>query len=148
MPSRAATARHRLRPAVRERQVAASATVTPREMTLADISTAISDYGSAAANARRAGFDGVEIAANGTYLIPQFLNPRLNRRADGYGADRHRLALEIVDAVAAAWDARRVGVRLSPYWSAADRSPASDRSTHYRGGARGYVDYPAWPAAC
>lgn len=43
-------------------------------MTLADIGTAISDYGSAAANARRAGFDGVEIAANGTYLIPQFLN--------------------------------------------------------------------------
>jgi N-ethylmaleimide reductase len=25
---------------------------------------------------------------------------------------------------------------------------ASDRSTHYRGGAHGYVDYPAWPAAC
>ena len=84
-------------------------------MTPADIEAAISDYGSAAAQARAAGFDGVEIAANGTYLIPQFLNRRLNRRADGYGVRRHRLLLEIVGAVAAAWDRRRVGVRLSPY---------------------------------
>ncbi|MGH3070626.1 MAG: alkene reductase, partial [Streptosporangiaceae bacterium] len=99
-------------------------TITLREMTLTDIETAISDYGTAAAQARRAGFDGVEIAANGTYLISQFINPRLNRRADRYGAPGHRLLLEIVDAVAAAWDGQRAGVRLSPYWAAADRSPA------------------------
>ena len=75
-------------------------TVTAREMTPADIDAAISDYGSAAAQARAAGFDGVEIAANGTYLIPQFLNRQLNRRTDGYGACRHRLLLEIAGAVA------------------------------------------------
>ena len=106
-------------------------TVTPRAMTLADISTVLSDYGRAAVLARRAGFDGVEIAANGTYLIPQFLNPRLNRRTDRYGAGSHRLVLEIVDTVAAAWAGRRVGVRLSPYWSDADRSPASPRRGRY-----------------
>lgn len=110
-------------------------TVTPREMTIADIETVIADYAAAAGNARRAGFDGVEIAANGTYLISQFLNPRLNRRADGYGADRDRLLLEIVDAVAAAWDGQHVGVRLSPYWAVDDRSRA-DRT-------RG--DYPYTP---
>jgi N-ethylmaleimide reductase len=93
-------------------------------MTLTDIKTVLSDYGAAARQARRAGFDGVEIAANGTYLISQFLNPRLNRRADQYGACRHRLLLEIVDAVTAAWDGRRAGVRLSPYWAAADRGRA------------------------
>jgi N-ethylmaleimide reductase len=60
-------------------------------MTLTDIETVISDYAAAARQARRAGFDGVEIAANGTYLISQFLNPRLNRRSDQYGACRHRL---------------------------------------------------------
>ena len=38
-------------------------------MTPADIHAAISDYGSAAKQARAAGFDGVETAANGTYLI-------------------------------------------------------------------------------
>jgi N-ethylmaleimide reductase len=93
-------------------------------MTLIDIETVISDYAAAARQARRAGFDGVEIAANGTYLISQFLNPRLNRRADQYGAGRHRLLLEIVDVVTAAWDGRRAGVRLSPYWATADRARA------------------------
>ena len=36
----------------------------------------------------------------------------------------HRLLLEIVDAVMAAWDGRRAGVRLSPFWGAADRACA------------------------
>jgi hypothetical protein len=76
----------------------------------------------------------VEIAANGTYLISQFLNPRLNRRSDRsdrYGACRHRLRLEIVDAVTAAWDGRRVGVRLSPYWATADRARAEQGHSGY-----------------
>ncbi|TDD68999.1 alkene reductase [Actinomadura darangshiensis] len=96
------------------------ATVAPRAMTAAEIGRTVADYGAASERARRAGFDGVEVAANGTYLIAQFLNPRLNRRADGYGADRSRLLLEVVDAVAAAWDGRRAGVRLSPHWTARD----------------------------
>jgi N-ethylmaleimide reductase len=97
-------------------------TVTPREMTVAEIEATVADYAAAAGRARRAGFDGVEIAANGTYLIAQFLNPLLNRRTDGYGTDRGRLLREIVDAVTAAWDGRRVGVRLSPYWTVHDRA--------------------------
>jgi N-ethylmaleimide reductase len=97
-------------------------TLTPREMTAAEIAGVIADYAAAAGNARRAGFDAVEIAANGTYLIAQFLNPRLNRRRDRYGARRGLLLLEIVDAVTAAWGGRRAGVRLSPYWTARDAS--------------------------
>lgn len=100
-------------------------TLTPRAMTMADIETAVADYATAAGQARLAGFDGVEIAANGTYLIAQFLNPRLNRRTDAYGLRRERLLLEIVDAVAAAWDGRGVGVRLSPYWTVRDTSRRS-----------------------
>lgn len=115
-------------------------TLTPREMTGADIDAAIADYAAAAARARRAGFDGVEIAANGTYLIAQFLNPGLNRRADGYGARRGRLLLEIVDAVAAAWDGRRVGVRLSPYWTARD-VPARGGSYPYTADDRTLADH-------
>ena len=95
-------------------------TVTPREMTPADIEAAISDYGPAAAQARAAGFDGVEIAANGTYLIPQFLNPRLNRRTDGYGVRRHRCCWTS-RAAAAAWDGG-AGVRLSADFGAIARS--------------------------
>ncbi|MHC5906519.1 alkene reductase [Streptomyces sp. S6] len=101
-------------------------TVTPREMTAADIAATVADYGKAAGNARRAGFDGVEIQAVGSFLLPQFLNPLLNHRTDAYGTDRHRLLLDVVDAVAAAWDGRRVGVRLSPYWTSGDWFLADD----------------------
>ncbi|MFE1962473.1 alkene reductase [Streptomyces sp. NPDC059479] len=95
-------------------------TVTPRAMPLAEIETTIADFGAASENARRAGFDGVEVHALGPFLIPQFLNPRLNRRTDAYGGDRarrRRLLLDVIDAVAAPWDGRGVGVRLSPYWT-------------------------------
>jgi N-ethylmaleimide reductase len=105
-------------------------TVTPREMTAADIDAAIADYAAAARLARRAGFDAVEIAANGTYLIAQFLNPRLNLRADSFGRNRGRLLLEVVDAVAAAW-AGPVGVRLSPYWGVRDRAGGNPASGEY-----------------
>ncbi len=106
-------------------------TVVPREMTAGQIAGTVAEYAAAARNARRAGFDGVEIAANGTYLLAQFLNPRLNRRTDGYGTRRDRLLLEVVDAVTAVWDGRRVGVRLSPYWTARDRSPAGAAPAGY-----------------
>lgn len=92
-------------------------TVVPREMSVAEIRATVADYGAAAENARLAGFDGVEVAANGVYLLAQFLHPRLNRRTDAYGgspAGRRRLLLEVVDAVAAHG---RVGVRLSPWWT-------------------------------
>jgi N-ethylmaleimide reductase len=92
-----------------------------RALTLSEITATISDYRRAAANALRAGFDGVEIAANGTYLIAQFLNPRLNRRTDAYRAGP-RLLLDILDAVASTGS--RIGVRLSPYWTATDSTPA------------------------
>ena len=84
-------------------------------MTPADIEAAISDYGPAAAQARAAGFDGVEIAANGTSLIPQFLNPRLNRRTDGYGVQRHRSSLRCrrLDGGGSACGCRRTGRRLT-----------------------------------
>lgn len=103
----------------------------PRAMTTADIARTLADYAAASANARRAGFDGVEIHALGPYLIPQFLNPLLNVRTDAYGgtpAARRRFLLEVIDAVAAAWDGRRVGLRLSPCWTGTDRFPADART--------------------
>ena len=104
----------------------------PAAMTAADVRTMIADFGAAADHARQAGFDGVEIAANGTYLIAQFLHPRLNRRRDGYGTDRGRLLREIIAAAGAAWDgSRRVGVRLSPYWTVRDEPHARSHQGGY-----------------
>ncbi|AXI80963.1 alkene reductase [Peterkaempfera bronchialis] len=94
-------------------------TVTPRALTVREIGQTVADYRTAALNARRAGFDGVEIHAQGQHLIPQFLNPRLNRRTDAHGGsleNRSRLLFEILDAVTSVWDTPRIGVKLSPYW--------------------------------
>ncbi|WP_413797390.1 hypothetical protein [Streptomyces iranensis] len=123
------------------------ATLTPREMTVTEIRDTVAEYRTAAVNARRAGFDGVEVHALGPFLIPQFLNPRLNRRRDAYGGDRagrRRLLMEIVDAAATAWDGRRVGVRLSPYWTAERSPPTSGRSPTTTGWWRSCATTP-WP---
>jgi N-ethylmaleimide reductase len=109
-------------------------TVTPKEMSAADIERTIAEYRAASENARRAGFDGVEVHALGQYLIPQFLNPRLNQRTDAFGAGpagRRRLLLEIIAAVAAPWEGRRVGVRLSPYWTGRFYSPDAQTLADY-----------------
>jgi len=95
-------------------------TLTPRAMTLSEIQQTIADYHTAADNALRAGFDGVEIHAQGPQLIGQFLSSRLNRRTDAYGGNvenRARFLLDVVDAVNAVWDTPRVSVKISPYWS-------------------------------
>jgi N-ethylmaleimide reductase len=94
-------------------------TVIPRAMTLADIRTTIDDYAAAAANAMRAGFDGVQIQAGFNYLISQFLNPRTNVRNDAYGGsieNRARLLFDVLDAIADRIDIGRVGIKAGPAW--------------------------------
>ena len=95
-------------------------TVTPRGMTLDDIRTTISDLATAAANARRAGFDGVQLQAGLSYLISQFLNPRTNLRADAYGGsieNRARFLFDVLDAVEDRIDIETVGVKAGPAWA-------------------------------
>jgi N-ethylmaleimide reductase len=95
-------------------------TVVPRAMTRADIAATVSDYAQAAANARRAGFDGVQLQAGFSYLISQFLNPATNLRSDEYGGsivNRARLLFEIIDAVGERIDLNRVGVKAGPAWA-------------------------------
>ena len=87
----------------------------PRAMTEGDIEQVISDFADAAANAKKAGFDGVEIHAANGYLIDQFMHYSANQRDDSWGGtpeNMTRLALRIIDAVKAEID--HVGVRLSP----------------------------------
>lgn len=89
----------------------------PKAMTAEDIATAVAGFARAAALARDAGFDGVEIHAANGYLLDQFLSEGTNRRDDRYGGDRAgrlRLTVEVVEAVRAAVGRDvPVGIRLS-----------------------------------
>ena len=83
------------------------------------------DYAAAAENAKKAGFDGIEIHGANGYLIDQFLKDGTNQRTDAYGGsveNRARFALEVADAILSVWDRGRVGIRLAPV------SPSNDIS--------------------
>jgi len=77
----------------------------PREMTPAQIEQTIDDFARAAALAREAGYDGVEVMGSEGYLVTQFLALRTNRRADDWGGsleNRMRFATEVVRRTRAA----------------------------------------------
>jgi N-ethylmaleimide reductase len=89
----------------------------PCVLMLSEIPPLIAAFAHASVRARAAGFDGVEIHAGNGYLIDQFLRDGTNQRTDRYGgspANRARFLLEVTEAVTAAWEANRVGVRVSP----------------------------------
>jgi N-ethylmaleimide reductase len=89
----------------------------PRALSIDEIKEIVAEYRRGAANAIRAGFDGIELHGANGYLIDQFLRDGANKRTDEYGGaieNRARFALEVVDAVVAEIGAGRVGIRLSP----------------------------------
>jgi 2,4-dienoyl-CoA reductase-like NADH-dependent reductase (Old Yellow Enzyme family) len=74
-------------------------------MSLAQIETVISGFASAAADAMRIGFDGIEIHGAHGYLLDQFFWSGTNQRTDEWGgsmANRSRFAVEIVKRIRAA----------------------------------------------
>ena len=90
---------------------------TPRALRTGEVPAVIDDYRRAAARAKAAGFDGIEIHAANGYLIDQFLQSKTNRRTDRYGGNlenRYRFLDEVVKAVVTVWPSDRVGVHLSP----------------------------------
>ncbi len=75
---------------------------TPRAMTEHDVQRTIQDFASAAARAREAGFDAVEVMGSEGYLINQFLSPFTNRREDNWGGPlehRVRFGAEVMRAI-------------------------------------------------
>lgn len=88
-----------------------------RPLRLDEIPRLVGDYVHAAENARRAGFDGVQLHAANGYLIDQFLRDGTNHRDDAYGGsieNRIRLLRDITEALIGVWGSPRVSVRLSP----------------------------------
>jgi 2,4-dienoyl-CoA reductase-like NADH-dependent reductase (Old Yellow Enzyme family) len=90
---------------------------TPHALTYDEIQQVIEDFRQGAANAKAAGFDGVEIHGANGYLLDQFLHSGSNLRTDQYGGpieNRARLMLEVADAAISVYGAGRVGMHLAP----------------------------------
>jgi len=77
----------------------------PVAMTQKDIDDTVAAFAAAAGNAKKLGFDGVEMHGAHSYLIDQFFWSVTNQRTDQYGGDlpqRTRFAVEIIQAVRSA----------------------------------------------
>ena len=110
--------------------------VTPRPLSLAELAEVVEAYRQGAENAKRAGFDGVELHGANGYLLDQFLQDGSNTRTDAYGGpvgNRARLMLEAVDAAISVFGPGRVGLHLAP------RADAHDMGDSDRAATFGYV---------
>jgi N-ethylmaleimide reductase len=106
--------------------------VTPRALATDELASIVAQFRAAAENAKAAGFDGVELHGANGYLLDQFLRDGANRRTDAYGGsieNRVRFPLEVADAVVGVWGPRRVGYKLSPYFSGYSMSDSNPIET-------------------
>jgi N-ethylmaleimide reductase len=105
--------------------------VTPRALETNEVAGVVEEYRRGAANAKAAGFDGVELHGANGYLVDQFLRDKTNQRTDRYGGsalNRARFLLEVTEALVGEWGGERVGVRLAPtnpFNDIADSHPAA-----------------------
>jgi N-ethylmaleimide reductase len=100
-------------------------TAEPRALATEEIAGIVNDFRVTAANAVKAGFDGIEIHGAHGYLIDAFLRDGSNKRTDQYGGsieNRARFLIEVMKAAIDEIGAERVGIRLSPV------SPVNDSS--------------------
>jgi N-ethylmaleimide reductase len=110
---------------------------TPRRLSTDEVSALVGTFSQACANAREAGFDGVEIHGANGYLFEQFMNSVLNTRTDRYGGgsveDRTRFLMEVVEAAVRELGPGRVGVRLSPFgkFNAIPADPLAEETLLY-----------------
>jgi len=106
--------------------------VTPRALATDELPGIVAQFRTAAENAKAAGFDGVELHGANGYLLDQFLRDGANHRSDAYGGsieNRARFPLEVADAVTTVWGPRRVGYKLSPYFSGYSMSDSNPIET-------------------
>jgi len=108
----------------------------PTAMSIEEIRYTKQEYISAATNAIKAGFDGIELHGANGYLLEQFLSPMSNKRNDDYGGsieNRCRFLVEAVRGAAEEIGREKVGIRLSPYGVAGDMShyPEIDNTYKY-----------------
>lgn len=102
----------------------------PTAISTQQLPSIIAQFVSAAENAMKAGFDGVEIHAANGYLLEQFLNPHVNNRTDSYGGsieNRARFTLDVVAAIVDQIGPEKVGIRFSPFSTLGDLQPYDEK---------------------
>lgn len=105
--------------------------VTPRALETHEVKEIVQKYKQAAINAKKAGFDGVELHGANGYLVDQFLQEKTNLRTDEYGGsieNRARFLLEITDALIEVYGAGRVGMHLSPRMDSHDMGDSNPKA--------------------
>ena len=105
----------------------------PRALETDEVPGIVEQFRQGAENAKRAGFDGVEIHAANGYLLDQFLRSKSNHRTDDYGGsleNRLRFPLMVVDAVVDVWGSERTGIRVSPTGSFNDMADDNPVETY------------------
>ena len=107
---------------------------TPRALETDEIPGVIEEFAQATRNALAAGFDGVEYHCASGYLPMQFLSSNTNLRTDAYGGsvqNRIRFVVESLEAmIAAAGDASKVGIKISPAMPFNDIHDADPKETY------------------
>ncbi len=89
----------------------------PKAMEEEDFKNVTNAFRKGAENAKKAGFDALELHGANGYLMDQFLRDYPNQRKDKYGGsieNRCRFPLEIIDVLISVFGADRVGMKLSP----------------------------------
>ncbi|WP_373488755.1 alkene reductase [Blastomonas sp.] len=105
---------------------------TARALPVNEIPRVIDDYAQATLNAKRAGFDGVQLHAANGYLIDQFIRSSTNLRDDDYGGaveNRIRLLGEVTQRLIEVWAPGQVSVRLSPNGETQGANDATPQET-------------------
>eukprot|EP00347_Sterkiella_histriomuscorum_P001145 403373155 len=105
----------------------------PRELTIPEIKELVKTFRRGAENAKRAGFDGIQLHGAHGYLVDQFLKDSSNQRTDEYGGsieNKSRFCLEVLDELIEVFGAGRVGIKLSPVCDYNDQSDSDVFGLH------------------
>lgn len=89
----------------------------PEELNEDGILNIVEEFRKGAENAKKAGFDGLELHGSNGYLIDQFLRDCSNKRTDKYGGsfeNRCRFPLMVMDALTSVFGHDKVGIKVSP----------------------------------
>ncbi|KAH7346776.1 putative NADPH dehydrogenase [Rhexocercosporidium sp. MPI-PUGE-AT-0058] len=92
--------------------------VDSQAMTEEDIRDVVDQFASAAKNAIRAGFDGVEIHGANGYILDSFVHSNINTRTDKYGGsltNRLRFPLLVINTIISSIGANKTAIRLAPF---------------------------------